>query len=493
MGYARSTQESRRPFGYPRWFATLFLTDMWERFSFYGMMAILVLYSAGPVTAGGLGLRPTDAAALFGAYLGFVFVLALPGGWIGDRIIGARRAVLWGGVLIALGHYTMMLPPRGFAFAGLSLIALGTGLLKPNMSVLLSRFYGPGESAGREAAFSIFYISIQLSALLAPIITGFLGETVGWHLGFGAAGVGMTFGVAQFAMGRRHFGDMGERPGHPIERDQLQAVARRVAALIGVIGLLVAVDLATGAFSVTHVVIALALVSLSVPFVYYLLLLRATPLDASGKTRLRAFFWLLVSFSLFWMLAGQAGSMLNLFALHSVDRQFWGWSLPASWFQAAIPFFILITAPFFAWLWTRLGDRVSAPPKFGLALSLVGMSFLIMGAAAAQATAGRSVSPLWLLGVFFLVAAGEVVIGPVGMSASVDVVPPAYTGRVIGLIWLFSALGAGLGSQVVKLADVLPHQTYYAALGLVAVAGGVAMFCARRLRGAFNTQADSKR
>ncbi|WP_410601147.1 peptide MFS transporter [Amycolatopsis sp. lyj-90] len=469
----------RRRFDYPRWFVTLFFTDIWERFSFYGMMAVLTLYAAAPSEEGGLGLPKTDAAALFGAYIGLVFVLSLPGGWIGDRILGYRRATIMGGVLIALGHYSMAVPTRFTSYLGLILIALGTGLLKPNMLALLSSAFGSHERAKREAAFSIFYVSIQVSALLAPLIVGFLAENYGWHWGFSAAAVGMTFGVAQFVMGAKHFGESGRVPQQPATTAQRRRIGGRAAAGLAVVSALLIVDVFAGTFTPMHLIGIFAACALFVPFIYFLVLLRSPEVGQDGRKRLRPFFWLLLSFSLFWMLAAQTGALLSLFARQSTDRSILGFELPVSWFQSAVPFFILLTAPVFAWLWVRLGHRFGTAAKFGLALLLAAGAFIVMSPAAALALDGK-VSPLWLVAAFFLIACGEVIIGPIGLATAAEVVSSAFTGRTIGLIWLFSALGAGLGSQVVHLSDVLPHYVYYLSLGLLVGCAGTAVICARR-------------
>ncbi|WP_119730361.1 peptide MFS transporter [Thermomonospora amylolytica] len=458
-----------------RWFVTLFLTDIWERFSFYGMQAILVLYAAAPADEGGLGLPEATAAALFGVYMAMVFMLALPGGWVGDRILGERRAVIYGGITVAAGHFCMALPPRACTYLGLLLIGLGTGLLKPNMSGLLTRFYGPGQAVQREAGFSVFYMSVQVSALLAPLVTGYLGERVSWHAGFMAAGVGMTLGVIQFAVGARGFGDVGAAPQRPAAREELRTAARRTALCLAAAGALLAVDLAAGTFAIEHVLAGLGLVAFVVPFLGYRSLRRHPRLGADGRARLDGYVRLLLAAALFWMGVGQAGSLLNLFAQDSTDRRLAGFTVPAAWFQSAIPLFILITAPLFAMLWLRLGPRASVRLKFVLGLSFAGAGFWLMSAAAAAAADGERVSPLWLVAVFLLLACGEITLGPVGISAAADAAPAEFRGRVIGLWWLFCALGVAVGSRVVLLIDVLPDWVYYLLLGLTTVAAAAVL------------------
>ncbi|MFD8145399.1 peptide MFS transporter [Streptomyces sp. NPDC059708] len=470
----------RRVLGQPRWFVTLFLTDMWERFSFFGMHAILVLFAVAAPQDGGLGLPRTQALALFGAYIGVVFIAAMPGGWVGDRILGERRAVLVGGVVIALGHFTMLVPAAAATYAGLALIACGTGLLKPNMLALLGRFFGPGQSAEREATMSVFYVSIQLSALVAPLVTGFLGETVDWHLGFGAAGVGMALGVLQFARGSRSFGDAGREPGHPATRDEARGAGRKAAVAAAAVATLVAADVASGAFRLMHVVAAMGLLTLVAPVLCFLGLRRSPDLGAADRARVTAFGWVLAATALFWMYVIQASSLLSLFAKRSTDRDLGGFELPASWFQSATPLFILLVAPVAAWLWARSGGRVPLPGKLALGLALAAAAMAVMSGASAFAGGGALVSPLWLIAVFFLLACGEVVLAPVGLSASVDIAPSSFAGRTMGLYWMCSAFGAGIGSQVVHLVDVLPQPLYFLLLALVGAAAAVALLLARR-------------
>ncbi|MDT8910113.1 oligopeptide:H+ symporter [Amycolatopsis sp. PS_44_ISF1] len=465
--------------GRPRWFVTLFLTDVWERFSFFGMIAILALYAAASPARGGLGLPMGTAAALFGAYVGVVFMAAMPGGWLGDRVLGERRAVVIGGSGIALGHFTMLVPAAAATWAGLGLIAAGTGLLKPNMLALLGRFHGPGQSAQRESTLSLFYVSIQVSALVAPLVTGFLGERVNWHLGFAAAGVGMTFGVVQFVLGRRSFGELGREPGHPAS-----AAERRKAALVAggstiVVAALAAADGLAGTFTLMHVVIAMGLLSLLAPVAYFLILRRSPALSAPQRRRVSAFGWVLASTALFWMFVIQGNSLLSLFAAHSTDRRLGGFTIPAGWFASTTPLFMLLLAPALAVLWTRVGERISLPVKIAAGLAAAAGSMLLMSAASGFA-AGGLVSPWWLILVYLLLALGEVVLAPVGLSASVDVAPSTFAGRTMGLYWMCSAFGAGIGSQIVHLADVLPRPVYYLVLAGTGLGSGLALVFARR-------------
>ncbi|WP_306212610.1 peptide MFS transporter [Actinoplanes sp. RD1] len=461
----------------PRGFGALFLTDLWERFGFYGMQAILVLYAAAPRDEGGLGLPRTSAAALFGAYLGLTFMMSLPGGWIGDRILGTRRAVLWGALAVTGGYAALAVPAVAATPPGLLLVSLGTALLKPNLTTMLSLIYGR-DSHGREAGISLFYVGIQISALLGPLVTGFLGETVDWHLGFAAAAAAMVLGVLQYLAGYRRFGATGAAPARPIAAADLAVVVRRTTIVVAAVLVVAVAIVAGGRGSAELAIIVVGLCALVLPVVCFFLLLRRPELSDTDRSRMRSFLWILFGAALFWMVVGQDGALLNLFAQESTDRRLLGITVPASWLQSATPVFILLLAPLLARWWTTRGTRATAPVKFSAGLAFAGISFLLMAVAAQLATAG-DVSPAWLLSVYLLHACGELVIAAVGISAAVDAAPRTHAGQMIGVWWLFSAMGAGLSSQIVRLAEVVPEAVYYLGLGLL-VSGYGAVVLARR-------------
>ncbi|MEW9547183.1 peptide MFS transporter [Nonomuraea sp. NPDC050783] len=472
---------AKRFFGQPGWFGTLFMVDMWERFSFYGMRAILILYLVAPPGRGGLGLPVGTAAPLFGLYMSAVFLAALPGGWVSDRLLGPRRTVLVGAVTIACGHYAMVVPAVPFVCAGLVLIAAGTGLVKPGMGALVSHLY-PHETGRRDAAWSVFYMSIQVSALLAPLVTGLLGERVNWHLGFMAAGVGMTFGAVQYVAGMRRFGDLGAAPPRPMAPGELRPVLRRTGLAGGGVAALLALDVLAGAFTVEHVLALVAVAVVVVPAAAYRSILRARELSGDERRRVRAFLWLLLASAVFWMPYDQGGSLLNLFAERDTDRTLAGFELPASWLQSLHPAFILLLAPLFAWFWVRRGEGFSTSAKFAAGLVLMGSSFVVMVFAALGAQGGARVSMVFLVVVYLLQVAGELALAPPGLSALSRTAPKAYVSRMMGVWWLFAALGVGLGGQLARLSTVVPPPVYFAALGLLVLAVGVAVAAfARRI------------
>lgn len=472
---APDAEDGRR---WPRWFGTLFMVDLWERFGFYGMLAIFVLYGVDPVDEGGLGLPRASAAALFGCYLGLTFMFALPGGWIGDRVLGQQRAVQYGTVMVAIGHFVLAVPNRWFAPAGLLLVMAGTGLFKPNHHALVNVLAG-NDGARRESAISALYIGVQVSALFAPLINGFLGERLDWHLGFAASGVAMTIGAFQYARGRKNFGAVGLLPNRPMPPAQGQAVARRTGYGVGAAVVLFALAAAAGAVTAQSAIILVGLLTLILPAACFTMVVRNPELTSEDRRKLRTLLWVFLGSGLFWMLVSQAGSLLNLFAKHSTDRTFFAFTLPASWLQAATPLCILVLAPILAWQFPKIGSRFGIATKFSVGLLCAGISFLLMSSASALAGGGATVSILWLLAVYLLHACGELVIAAVGISATAGAVGRAFMGQTLGLWWLFAALGGGLGSGVVRLIDVVPDPLYYLGLGLVATLVGV-LFAVRR-------------
>ncbi|WP_017595705.1 peptide MFS transporter [Nocardiopsis potens] len=465
-------------FGYPRWFGTLFVVDMWERFSFYGLLAILYLYLVAEPADGGMGMGAGSAAALVGMYMSLVFMASLPGGWISDRILGPRRATLWGGVLIACGHAVLAVPLPLSLYPGLGLVILGTGLVKPSMAALIGQMF-EDRPERREAAFSVFYVSIQVSALFAPLITGYVAERVDWHLGFGIAAIGMLLGLVHYVIGLRGFGDVGARPGNPAPEPVRRLVLHRTLLWGGLFAVLVAAGLASSVLNAERLLMIIGAGVLAVPVVYGTRLVRGQPAGGPERTRLRAFMWMLGAAAVFWTLYAQGPALLNQFALDSVERTVSGFLVPASWFQSAQPLFLLMLAPLFAALWVRLGGRVGAVAKFSVGMLFGGLAFAVMGGAALGAEAGP-VSPLWLLGAYLLLVVGELAVAPVGLSLAAEVAPRGYDAQVLAMFWLSGAVGAALGGQVAHLSAVLGEPAYYALLGGLGLFVALALTAARR-------------
>ena len=447
-----------RFFGHPRGLSTLFMTEMWERFSFYGLRPLLVLFMAAALSDGGYGFDRTQASAIVGIYAASVYLASLPGGWIADRWLGLRRAIFVGAVLITGGHLAIGVSgfagERGmlFFFLGLALIVLGTGLLKPNISAIVGDLYPEG-GARRDAGFSIFYMGINVGAFLGQLVTGFLGEAVGWHWGFGAAGVGMLFGLLWFwSRAKATLGPIGEdivRDPDPVaQAKRVQTVQRATYAGLGAIAL-VFVLAALGVVQVNPLVVGqymtFVLVGLAVAFFATVLL--AGGLNGDEKKRVGVIFVLFVFAAIFWGAFEQAPTSLNLFANDFTDRDIFGWTMPATWFQSVNSFFIIVLAPVFAALWVWMAKRnieLSSPAKFAMGLAMAGVGFAIMIFAANKVVASGGtllVSPWWLIGSYFFQTVGELCLSPVGLSSMTKLSPKQYVGQMMGIWFLASSVG----------------------------------------------------
>jgi POT family proton-dependent oligopeptide transporter len=463
----------------------LFFTEMWERFSYYGMRALLILFMTAPVAAGGLGFDTATAGTIYGLYTSMVYIATLPGGWLADRLLGQQRAVLIGGILIASGHFSMAIPSLSTFYLGLTLIVIGTGLLKGNVSVIVGRLYGP-EDTRRDAGFSIFYMGINLGAFIAPLVCGYLGQRINWHVGFAAAGVGMVFGLAQYVAGKRHFGEAGLRPAAPLS-GSADARARRRILRWGGAGLLLlalfAIGVSTGVIPITARQIASAagylLLAATVAFFGWLFF--GGDWTPSERKRLYLIGVLFLAAALFWSSFEQAGSTLNLFADRSTRTAVRGWQFPSSWFQSVNPLLIIALAPVFAWMWIKLGRREpSSPAKFGAGLILVGAGFAVMIVAAGLATNGVRVSPSWLIVTYLLHTVGELALSPVGLSAMTKLAPARIGGLMMGVWFLAAAVGNYIGGWMASFYETWPLPTLFGAIAAFGVVAGLLMLAFAR-------------
>ncbi|KWX02417.1 putative peptide transporter [Carbonactinospora thermoautotrophica] len=475
VGTAPVARPDRGFFGHPRGLATLFATELWERFSYYGMRAILVLFLTAEVSKGGLGWSNGLASGLYAVYVALVYMLPIPGGWLADRVLGPRKATLWGGVIIALGHYTLAIPGEITVYLGLLLVAVGTGLLKPNISAMVGNLYGRDDER-RDAGFTVFYLSINIGAFFAPLVCGFLAEEINWHVGFGAAGVGMTLAVLAYLAGWRWLGDVGKeapRPATPAERRHAFAWGGVAAAALA--ALLVLDVTVSGGFRIEHVINFFSVLGVALPVAYFAIMFRGV--DREYRPKLQAYVWFFVTAVVFWMIYDQSGSLLNLFAEQKTNRDMFGWEFPASWLQSVNPAFIVLLAPLFATLWQRLGARQpSTAVKFAFAMVGIGLSFVVMGAAGAAAGDGRKVAVWWLVGVYFVQTVAELCLSPVGLSVTTKLAPPNFASQMMGLWFLATATANTINGQVTKLNEPLGDTMYYGLLGAVAILGGVAFF-----------------
>jgi len=446
-----STQASRPGFlGHPAGFSTLFFTELWERFSYYGMRAILVLFLMGQVQTGGFGLDEKKAFAIYGLYTAGVYIASLPGGWIADRVLGAQRAVLWGGLLITAGH-TILAFARdmpGFLL-GLAVIVVGTGLLKPNIATLVGSVQH-GSPARRDAAFTLFYMAINIGATIGPILVAWLAQQFGWHVGFGAAAVGMAAGLAWYIHRRALLGDAGlAAPG------ARPATLRRDAAIMWAMAVVIVVLAAllwSGALRVDAVTLqggAIQAMAVAV-ILYFLWLLLLGGLSPAEKWRVIVLMVLVAASTLFWAGYEQAGSSLTLFAENFTDRHIGSYEFPAGWFQSAQAVFVLTCAPLLTLLWMRLdarGRQMSVITKFAFGLTGMGLGFLVM-VGGALTLGGAGASPSWLILAYLMHVLGELFLSPVGMSATTQLVPRRFAGQGMGLWYASLAMGNLFASKL---------------------------------------------
>ena len=442
-----SVQTDTRFFGHPRGLATLFFTEMWERYSFYGTRALLMLYMTHAVATGGLGLSDMKAGAIYGFYTATVYLLSLPGGWIADRIIGQRKAVLYGGILIAAGDFCLAAPGLGAYYTGLGLLMVGTGMLKPNVSTMVGQLYAPGDRR-RDAGFSIFYMGINIGAF-SPLLVSWIGEDINWRLAFATSGVGMVAGLIQYLVTGKHLGEAGLHPSRS-EAPAKDRSQKRTAAWIGAFALLVLAAVIT-ASSKGWILLTAESVSNGLGWLLMLVSVAVFGWMIFGKgwslqerKRAGAILVLFIAAALFWGAYEQAGSSLNLFADRNTNRHLFGREFPAGWFQWVQPLFVLILAPMFAWLWIKLGKREpSSPAKFSIALVFVGLSFLILVPPASR----MGVSPNWLNTCYFFSVVGEMCLSPVGLSAMTKLAPARAAGFAMGIWFLSTSVGEWLAGK----------------------------------------------
>jgi POT family proton-dependent oligopeptide transporter len=470
--------DDRAFFGHPRGLSTLFFTEMWERFSYYGMRALLILFMTAAPATGGLGFDTATAGAVYGLYTSMVYLTTVPGGWIADRLIGQRNGVLYGGILIASGHFSMAVPSLTTFYLGLLLIVVGTGLLKGNISVLVGQLYAPGDNR-RDAGFSIYYMGINTGAFLAPLICGYLGQRVNWHLGFAAAGIGMVLGLVQYTLGGHHLGTAGLKPGAVTSPQALAELKRRATIIAGIaLAAVVAigVGIATGAIPITAAQVAewvgyLLLIG-TVVFFGWLYFNPSWTREERGRLYVIGVFFLAAA--IFWSVFEQAGSTLNLFADRSTRTEIAGLSFPSSWFQSFNALFIIIFAPVFAWLWVTLGSREPASPtKFAFGLIGAGLGFVILVPAAIAASNGAQVSPLWLTATYLVHTWAELCLSPVGLSSMTKLAPARIASLVMGIWFLGASVGNYIAGQTAGFYEELPLNQLFAAVGVLPVVAGL--------------------
>ena len=430
---------------HPKGLFTLFFTEMWERMSYYGMRGILVLFMTAAIAEGGLEIDSVSASAIYGIYSACVYLVALIGGWLADRHIGQQNAILYGGFIIMLGHFLLAFTNLQTFYLGLIFVVLGTGLLKPNISAIVGGLY-ENNPQKKESGFTIFYMAINIGSILGFFICGFLGENIGWHYGFGAAGIGMAFGLIQFILTRKNLGEVGLKPSIELKIESkrkeikifnLFLILFSVVVMLGITGHL--------RFDPIPVANYLTVGILLISIIYFLYIFYFGKLNNDETKKLTLIVVLFFGAAFFWSGFDQAGSSFNIFAKEYTSRFIYGWEYPASWLQVLNPILVVILSPFMAYLWFFLGKKMldpSLPFKFGLGLIFMAVGFLFIANGANIALQEGVAGAKWLLLTYLFHTIGELTLSPIGLAAISNLSPKRFVGQMMGVWFLASSLGA---------------------------------------------------
>ncbi|AJC57972.1 MULTISPECIES: oligopeptide:H+ symporter [Streptomyces] len=477
-------------FGHPRGLAPLFMTEMWERFSYYGMRSLLVIYliSGGPdaekgAQAGGLAMNAATASAIYSIYVAMVYLLAMPGGWIGDRIWGPRKTVAIAAGVIMTGHLVLAVPGQAGFFAGLALVAVGSGLLKANISTMVGHLYDGPQDPRRDGGFTLFYMGINIGAFAAPLVIGTVGQSINWHLGFALAAVGMALGLVSFLVGTRHLSPQSSVVPTPLQAEERAMWLRKgliwvaaAAVFYGVVGF-------TGHFTLDWALIPLALLGLIIPITVLGRIKRDKELTDTEQTKVSGYIWFFVAAAVFWMIFDQAGSTMSVFAEKKTNGQVFGMDFPSSWFQSVNPLWVMALAPVIAWLWMWLARRDREPSttvKFSMAMFFIGASFAVFIIPMMMASDGSKVSPMWLLSIYMIQTIGELCLSPVGLSVTTKMAPQKYASQMLGVWFLAVTAGDCITSLLSTAGADLSGPPVLAAEAGLAVLAGVAVWLSRK-------------
>ena len=466
----RDTRGDRGFFGQPRALVHIFGVEMWERFSFYGMQGILLIYLYYSVADGGLGMDESAAAGIVGAYGGGVYLSTILGAWIADRLLGSERVLFISASVIMAGHIALALLP-GFVGVGvgLVLVAFGSGGLKANATSVVGTLYSSTDTR-RDAGFSIFYLGINLGAFLGPILTGLLQETLGFHWGFGLAALGMAFGLIQYAFGRKNLPPEASVVPNPLPRDRIGLVIAAAVAAVVVVVVLVLV----GAVTATNLVLWVIGATIVAAVAYFAVILASRRIDATERSRVYGFIPLFIASVAFWSLYQQQFTVLTIYSDQQLNRDLFGWEMPVSWVQSINPIFIIILSGVFAAIWTRLGDRQpSTPIKFALGTAIMGVAFLLF---IPFAGGGENSTPLLaIVGILFVFTIAELLLSPVGLSVTTKLAPKVFHTQMVALFFLSVALGTAISGRLAEFYSADNEVMYFGVLGGIAIVLGLAL------------------
>ncbi|MEK3750505.1 peptide MFS transporter [Paenibacillus sp. FSL E2-8871] len=464
-------------FGHPKGLFTLFFTEFWERFSYYGMRAILVYYMYYEVSKGGLGFPEDMALSIMSIYGSLVYMSGIIGGWLADRIFGTSKAVFYGGVLIMFGHILLAIPGNAtLFFSSMIMIVLGTGLLKPNVSSIVGEIYSEQDNR-RDAAFSIFYMGINLGGFISPLIVGAVGMN-NFHLGFSIAAVGMFIGLVVYVVTRtKNLGLAGTIVRNPIPAEQKKKLFTWIGIGLVVLAVLVTVGILTGILTFETFIKIVGVLGLLIPTMYFIVMYRSPKTTAVERSRILAYIPLFIASIMFWAIQEQTSTVLASFADKRTQLDFAGIHISPAWFQSLNPLFIIALAPAFAWLWLKLGNRQpTIPQKFSLGLLFAGLSFLVILVPAYFGGANSLVNPLWLVLSYFIVVIGELCLSPVGLSATTKLAPAAFTAQMMSMWFLSNAAAQAINAQIVKFYTPDTEMLYFGVIGGVAIVLALILF-----------------
>ena len=471
-------QQDKGFFGQPKGLSTLFFTEMWERFSYYGMRALLIYYMYDTVTNGGLGLPRASALAIMSIYGSLIYMSSIVGGWVSDRVLGAKRTVFFGGIFIMIGHIVLALPfGVSTLFISMALIIIGTAFLKPNVSGMVGHLYSKTDLR-RDAGFSIFYMGINLGAMIAPIIVGTLGQNYNYHLGFSLAAIGMFFGLLQYVIqGRKTLDGVGTVAPNPLSKEERKGFIRNlVIALIVIVAIFGGAQV-TGHLTIDFFINTISVLGILLPLYYFIKMLTSKDVTTDEKPKVWAYIPLFLAAIIFWSLQEQGSSILALFASERTQSTLFGMTIPASWYQSLNPIFIFALTPVFVTLWTKLGNRQpSTVVKFSLGLLFAGLSFLLMMLPGILYGTSGKVSPLWLIGSFLIVVIAELCLSPVGLSATTKLAPKAFESQTIAIWFLADASSQAINAQIARFYTPGTESMYFGIVGVVAIVGAVLLF-----------------
>lgn len=454
-------------FGHPKGLFSLFFTEFWERFSYYGMKAILIYFMYDKVKNGGLGLSETTAASIMAIYGSLVYMSGIIGGWIADRILGTRRTIFWGGILIILGHLSLAIPGGlTFLFASMVFIIIGTGLLKPNVSSVVGDMYAE-EDTRRDAGFNIFYVGINAGAFLSPLIVGTVQKNYNYHVGFSIAAIGMAVGLFMYKHKQKEkLGLAGLEPKNPLTVQERSSILRKFIAAVIVVAVLIIITSMTGVLTIGGVVNFFTVIGLLAPIAVFIWMFTSKKTKKEEKFHLLAYIPLFITGTMFWVIQEQGTTILATYIERRTDLTVGSFNIPPAWFQSLNPLFIITMAPILAWIWVKMGKRQpSTPIKFAFSLFFAGISFLIMIIPAISSGGKELISPWWIVLSFFLVVIGELLMSPVGLSATTKLAPAAFAAQTMSLWFLTSTAAQALNAQFAKLFAKITEVQYFGYLG----------------------------